>query len=130
MKQRITKKSIADWIEVVILLLVFLVYLFFRVTLVKGASMEPTLHDGELHLISRWTQPAVGDIVVLEDPDADKLLIKRITAGEGDFVSYYQGERVLGPEEYFVEGDNRDCSVDSRYFGPITRDAIVGVLVF
>lgn len=130
MKRIIAKKSIADWIEVVILLLVFLVYLFFRVTLAKGASMEPTLYDGELHLISRWTQPEVGDIVVLEDPDADKLIIKRITAGEGDFVTYNQGERVLGPLEYFVEGDNRDWSVDSRYFGPITGDAIVGVLVF
>lgn len=130
MKRRIAKKGIADWIEVVILLLVFLVYLFFRVTLVKGVSMEPTLHNGELHLISRWTQPEVGDIVVLDAPNEDKLIIKRITAGEGDFVSYHQGERVLGPSEYFVEGDNRDWSVDSRYFGPITRDAIVGVLVF
>lgn len=88
MKRRIAKKSIADWLEVVILLLVFLVYLFFRVTLVNGVSMEPTLHDGELHLISRWTQPAVGDIIVLEAPNEDKLIIKRITAGEGDFVSY------------------------------------------
>lgn len=130
MKGRIANKGLADWTEVVILLLVFLVYLFFRVTLVKGVSMEPTLHDGELHLISRWTQPAVGDIVVLDAPNEDKLIIKRITAVEGDFVTYYQGERVLGLSEYFVEGDNREHSVDSRYFGPITGDVIVGVLVF
>lgn len=37
--------------------------------------------------------------------------------------------RLLGPNEYWVEGDNKEASKDSRFFGPIKRGDILGVVV-
>ncbi|MCI7239252.1 MAG: signal peptidase I [Anaerococcus sp.] len=96
-----------------------------------------------------------GDIIILRAPDAyNKLYVKRIIGEEGDRVSIKDGsvyvndeelsetytsfpettpsteesEWVLGEDQYFVMGDNRipGASNDSRRFGPISKDNIVG----
>lgn len=89
---------------------------------VEGESMTPALAPGERVVVNRaaywFSQPRVDDLVVLRDPrDANRLLIKRI---ESDF----------GPGEWLVRGDNPSASTDSRAFGPVPRDLILGKVLF
>lgn len=85
---------------------------------VSGRSMTPLLEPGQEVLINpaayRHTRPQPGDIVVVRHPDQPQLrLIKRITA-------------VLDGEHYMVKGDNRLESTDSRAFGPVRVEHILG----
>ena len=58
----------------------------------------------------------LGDVVVVEHPGRPGYeIVKRITAVPGQRI----GERVLGPDELWVEGDRADASTDSRHFGPV-----------
>ncbi|MBE3598043.1 MAG: signal peptidase I [Limnochordaceae bacterium] len=124
--------------------------------LVQGHSMEPTLHNGERLLVDklsyRFRSPERGEIVVFRVPtDPSRKFIKRIIGVPGDMLEF-QGGRVLlngrplqesyarGPTQsqvartvvppgrYFVLGDNRLNSDDSRFddVGFIPRDAIIG----
>ena len=94
---------------------------------VKGDSMVPTIREGQRILVSlfhyRLRQPRRGDIVVLHHPKRPFKLLKRIVGTPGDDVE--TGVR-LGDDEYFVKGDNPECNSDSRTFGPVRRDLIVG----
>jgi nickel-type superoxide dismutase maturation protease len=85
---------------------------------VAGRSMTPGLVEGERVLVNKaaywFARPRPDDVVVLRDPrDPQRLLIKRI-------------ERAAGVDEWLVAGDNADASTDSRVFGPVAREAIVG----
>ena len=84
--------------------------------IIFGDSMSPILCDGQFVLVNRLsyflTKPKVGDIVAFRDPRNKKILIKRIT----DFKN----------GKYFVSGDNKKHSTDSRNFGMIARREIVG----
>jgi signal peptidase I len=91
------------------------------------------------------------------DEQADTNFIKRIVAGPGDRLSIKQGHPVVNgvmakedfinpcrgaeicnlpktitipPDEYFMMGDNRGSSDDSRYWGPVPRDWIIGQAFF
>ncbi|MFL5736044.1 MAG: S26 family signal peptidase [Actinomycetota bacterium] len=96
----------------------------FRVD-IRGASMEPTLAEGEWALAIR-RRVRVGDVVVLEHPDrAGFELVKRVAAAPGDAVH----DRRLGGNEWWVEGDRSDASTDSRSFGPVSGSSIRGTVV-
>jgi signal peptidase I len=84
---------------------------------VDDRSMEPTLSPGDYVLVNRLSyklhEPAKGDLVVVHDPQAPaRFLVKRIAD--------------LSVSGAYVVGDNEAMSRDSRVFGPIPRDRIVG----
>lgn len=124
---------------------------------VKGESMFPTFVDGELLLTEkvsyRFSQPKRGDVIVFEAPVGHNIdFIKRIIGLPGEKVSVHDGSifingnklnepylnvdtpgdetRTLSSNEYFVMGDNRPSSSDSRVFGAITKDKIQGRVFF
>ena len=83
---------------------------------VTGASMEPTLADGDRLLcrdLSARRPPRVGDVVVARRPDRlDLLLVKRVVRRD--------------PEGWWLEGDNPAASDDSRVFGPVPDALMLG----
>ena len=136
-------------------LLVFLLIRFaaqsFRV---DGESMEPGLHTDEFVIVDKVTYlfhaPERGDIVVFHYPlDTSRDFIKRVIGVPGDRVSttstgvIVDGQTLhepyirvpfnfesntwkLGPHQFFVMGDNRDNSLDSRSWGLLDKSYIVG----
>ena len=109
---------------------------------VPSGSMTPTILVGDRILVdrraydvrvpftsvslSRRAEPARGDIVVFESPVDGKLLVKRVAGVPGDTVEVRGLAVVVPPERYFVAGDNRGNSFDSRYWGFLSRDRIRG----
>lgn len=122
---------------------------------IHQVSMEPTLVEGDRILINRVAyhlrDPRSGDVVVFDSPvDESEDLVKRIVAVAGDRVAIRDGDLYVNgvaqeelyllsqdfrgelPEltipsgRVFVMGDNRDNSGDSRVFGPIDVDSIMG----
>lgn len=90
---------------------------------VHGESMSPTLADGDLLAVTRRMGAVPrGGIVVIARPDRPTAeLVKRIVALPGDPIPCPGPPVVLGPDQYWVVGDNRDASTDSRDFGPVNR---------
>jgi signal peptidase I len=120
---------------------------------IEGQSMEPNLHDGEYVLIDKISyllhSPERGDVVVFTPPNNDRDYIKRVIGLPGDTVEIKGGRvlvngvvldepylsgaihsdmpaQVVEAGHYFVLGDNRNNSSDSRAFGSITPQSIVG----
>ncbi|MGI0148293.1 MAG: nickel-type superoxide dismutase maturation protease [Thermoplasmata archaeon] len=90
----------------------------FRRFRVDDESMRPTLQPGDYVLVNQWAYrfrpPGPGDLVVVRDPeDATRFLVKRVT------------EAASGSQVHLV-GDNRALSRDSRDFGPVPLERIVG----
>lgn len=84
---------------------------------VHGNSMFPTLGNGQDVLSFNWAYlaklPKTGDIVVIKQ--SGKEMVKRVQKVQGHLVS--------------VQGDNMKESTDSRHFGPISMNQIVGKVV-
>lgn len=123
--------TMRDYIELAItLLIVFTIILSgVRVTMVIGPSMKPTLSEYSIHILVPIQDPEIGDIVAFRRPAQKDSYIKRIVAGPGDTVDHWGTSLTLEPGEYYVLGDNRENSRDSRSFGPIDGDTIWGRLV-
>lgn len=83
---------------------------------VEGNSMLPALKDGDEVYVEKASDFRVGDIVVAQHPFRKTPIIKRITG-------------ITGPGKFFLAGDNPAESTDSRSFGEINADSILGKVV-
>jgi len=127
-----------------------------QVARVDGLSMAPTLEDHDRLIVNKLVyeigDPRPGDIVMLYYPlNPEKMFVKRVIAREGDTVRIVDGRvyvndvplhddyvpvefrshddwgpQVIQQGYYFVMGDHRNNSSDSRHWGPVPKKYIVG----
>ena len=90
--------------------------------------MLPAIAPGDWLLVDptplHW--PRRGSVVVVREPDSGILAIKRVAAGPGDRVRTPKGVVQLWLGEAWLLGDNRERSVDSRLYGAVPAEALVG----
>ena len=118
--------TVRDYVELAITLAFAYIIIIsgVRVAMVIGPSMQPTLEDHSIHILVPVQDPKIGDIVAFQRPSQKDSYIKRIVAGPGDTVDHWGTAITLGDDEYYVLGDNRENSRDSRSFGPIDGDTV------
>ena len=124
---------------------------------VDQTSMVPTLHPGDRLVVVKaaywFSEPARGDVIIISSDWQPQrgALVKRIIGLPGDMIEckdgvvhingsplaepYVQGttydfNATVPAECYFVMGDNRQGSEDSRVFGPVPRQYIIGRVCF
>ncbi|HVN69183.1 MAG TPA: signal peptidase I [Candidatus Binatia bacterium] len=147
-------RSVANLGLQLALLAALIAAFFVRLPQVAGLSMEPYIRSGEYVLINtfayRFGSPHRGEIVAFRhEEDARAVFIKRVIGLPGDRIRidrgqvylngnkldepYVQradsrsfGEIVVPPSSVYVLGDNRAESEDSRSFGPVGDDRLIG----
>ncbi|MDX6499290.1 MAG: signal peptidase [Blastocatellia bacterium] len=131
---------------------------FIQERLVQGKDMEPTLHEGDRILATkRKGHLRRGDIVIFQYPaDRSKTFVKRLIALPGELIEIRAGKVSINGQplqeeyvdarlnhfpynaspkripvgNYYVMGDNRDNSNDSRMWGPLPEELIQSKLLF
>ena len=95
---------------------------------VAEESMAPALAPGDWLLIDPTCRswPRRGSIVVFREPDSELLAIKRVAARPDDRVRISAGILHLAEDEAWLLGDNGAVSLDSRGYGPVPLDSLVG----
>ena len=146
------KKIIKEYVPYVVVIIIVLLFkqYFFAPVRVNGASMDNTLKDKDillLNIIDYKLNDNIKryDIVVIDN--GEEFLIKRVIGLPGDIVRCIDNELFINDRkieenysigktsdfevkvregEYFVLGDNREVSLDSRYFGSFKKEQIKG----
>jgi signal peptidase I len=146
------RRTLARVVVLVVASFVAIKFLFIPVRVV-GNSMSPTYRSGRFNLVNRlafrWHEPRRGDVVAVRKEGTYTVLLKRVVGLPGERIAIRSGnvivngqplaepyarghevpgtrnEILLGQDEYFVIGDNRDVSV---YF-TVRRDQIIGKAV-
>lgn len=142
-------KQVIPYIVIIIVVLLIKQFVFSTIV-VHGESMETTLYNNDFMILDkisvRFDKIKRFDVVVVQVPG--EKIIKRVVGLPGETVEYKDdqlyingsvveddygsnktkdfGPVLLGSDEYYVLGDNRSISADSRYFGPFTKNKIIG----
>ncbi|BCA85669.1 signal peptidase I [Enterococcus saigonensis] len=152
-KTKISVRDIGIFGGFIAILIIIRIFIFSPV-IVDGSSMAPTLYDGDRGFALKIGKLQRFSIVVLNNPDQfseEEKFIKRIVGLPGEKIEYKNNNLFINDKaasesfkkggmlwemenftyqipqgEYFVLGDNRDHSTDSRNFGSIHRDEIIG----
>jgi signal peptidase I len=145
---------------IALLIVIPIRYFFFQPFIVKGQSMEPNFENGNYLIVDelsyRFRDPQRGEVVVFHYPkNLSQRFIKRIIGLPGEKIEIKEGQVLvngkifdesaylppglqtpgniqisLGENEYFVLGDNRLFSFDSRQWGVLPRKDIIGRVYF
>lgn len=143
-------------IFIIALVIFFAIYFMVQSFVIQQTSMEPNLHPGQHVLVNKtayWfnRNPHRGDVVVARHPTDSEDVVKRVIGLPGDTVEvkrdgtvYINGKLLVEPYivslhpnspsgtwivpegHYFLLGDNRNVSIDSRSWDSIPRDKIIG----
>ncbi|MBW7908900.1 MAG: signal peptidase I [Kiritimatiellae bacterium] len=145
------------WRTTVLALLTLLIFgVWLHPVVVRGSSMEPTLSNGTWHLGTRWwmdsqRHPHRGAVVIIRRAGGQTFYLKRILALPKEAIAFRQGQLYinavlveepyrslhsdwtlppveLGPDEYFVAGDNRSMPMADHAAGVIHRRSLAGEL--
>ena len=142
-------KEIISYVVVIGIAVLLKVYVFSPIV-VNGSSMYPTLHDNDIMILNKFSYHFEDikrfDIVVSKDEEG--YLVKRVIGLPGDVIYYEDnklyvngkvveenfkhgktegfGEVKVHEGEYFLVGDNRERSLDSRKLGCFKRKDILG----
>ncbi len=147
-------------LAVAVAIAAFIIVFLYQPVKVEGTSMLPGLADQERIFVNKFVyriEPiGRGDVIVFRYPrDPSKSFIKRVAGVAGDRIRIEEGQVFVNgnplPEEYvpltytdlrsfpevmvpahsyFVLGDHRNLSDDSRDFGPVTQELVIGKAVF
>lgn len=147
-------KIIKELIPYIVIIIVIILIRTFIITPVRvdGNSMKNTLQNGDILLLLKLGSVNRFDVIVLDEKDDAEIIIKRVIGLPGETIeikngkiyindkeindNYGYGETsdykkiTLKDDEYFILGDNRLISKDSRYFGPIKEKEIIGKAIF
>lgn len=144
-----------------LIVVIIFVYVIFNISFVTSGSMEPTIKERELTITNRLAytvkDPGRGDIVICRAGDQNELMLKRIIGLPNDEISFVDGyvfiNGVICDESaylksdvetnctesftvlegcYFLLGDNRENSIDSRHWNNtfVKRENLIGKIIF
>jgi signal peptidase I len=152
----IGKKPRYTAVRIVVLVVVCVIVANFVLVPIRviGQSMHPTYRDGSVNFVNRlaylFHEPRRGDVVAIRYSGKHMMLMKRIVGLPGETVSFYKGfvvingeqidepylrvkpedwqqaPKTLGPDEYYVVGDNRTMPLVDHYEGRAARKRIIG----
>ena len=146
-------KIIKELIPYLIIIIVVILIRTFLITPVRvsGSSMDDTLSNGDILLLKKYDKSFNRYDIVVFDKGSERL-IKRIIGMPGEYIECINGEIYINDnkikdidtnlitndfpktyiktDEYFVMGDNRVVSNDSRYFGPVKKSKLQGKVSF
>jgi signal peptidase I len=153
-RQRVLMWTIVP-LTAILVATVILLYVLYTTALVDGESMFPSLENGDYLLVEQgYDRPLRGDVIVYEGRDLDGSpvqVVKRVIAVPGDTIEVISGTAIVNgaeevcdycvtiaegdtstsplivPDEHvFTMGDNRPISLDSRHYGPVPLERVVG----